>query len=254
MRGLVDRDLVQRRPLDFGMRSLHALGFPRLYVGAFPIARRFGSAEADRLRELLIAHPTPDGHARRVETSAEITDQQIVGFARSSDSGTHALGPFPALAGVGPSRDAAAILGGFGAQPLKPGVPMVGPCVFLPSTLSSIPGEAFCSKRSSRSDTCACPDVSQIRLKRTTLNRRSFNAACLALTPYLAAPAPRRPQQHIIVRPDRPSSSVRPWGGLFGGFRISLRRNILARTVPQTPLAGGATDTAQAASGLISTA
>ncbi len=114
MRGLVDRDLVQRRPLDFGMRSLHALGFPRLYVGAFPIARRFGSAEADRLGELLIAHPTPDGHARRVETSAEITDQQIVGFARSSDSGTHALGPFPALAGVGPSRDAAAILGGFG--------------------------------------------------------------------------------------------------------------------------------------------
>ena len=36
--------------------------------------------------------------------------------------------------------------------------------------------------------------------------------------------------------------------------RKSLRRNILARTVPQTPLAGGATDTAQAASGLISTA
>ena len=34
----------------------------------------------------------------------------------------------------------------------------------------------------------------------------------------------------------------------------TLRRNTLARTVPQTPLAGGATDAAQAASGLISTA
>jgi len=34
----------------------------------------------------------------------------------------------------------------------------------------------------------------------------------------------------------------------------TLRRNILARTVPETPLAGGATNTAQAASGLISTA
>ena len=36
--------------------------------------------------------------------------------------------------------------------------------------------------------------------------------------------------------------------------RNSLRRNTLAQAMPQTPLAGGATDTAQAASGLISTA
>ncbi len=43
-------------------------------------------------------------------------------------------------------------------------------------------------------------------------------------------------------------------GACNGDERLKLRRNILARTVPQTPLAGGATDTAQAASGLISTA
>jgi len=35
---------------------------------------------------------------------------------------------------------------------------------------------------------------------------------------------------------------------------ISLGGNSLAQAMPQTPLAGGATDTAQAASGLISTA
>jgi hypothetical protein len=48
------------------------------------------------------------------------------------------------------------------------------------------------------------------------------------------------------------ATAYRRSGQRHCGFE--LRRNTLARTVPQTPLAGGATDTAQAASGLISTA
>ena len=60
-----------------------------------------------------------------------------------------------------------------------------------------------------------------------------FRCRGLALTPCLAAPAPRRPQHHSIVRPDRPSSSVRPWGGLLGGFRISLKRRSDGGQQPQ---------------------
>ena len=73
-----------------------------------------------------------------------------------------------------------------------------------------------------------------------------FQCRLLAMTPYLAELARRRPTSPsppdlTIVRPE-------------SAKKESARRKLTNTDHATTPLAGGATDTAQAASGLISTA